>query len=519
MRSITVTIAAALAPLVPALAPLAAQAAPQGMACADLVQLDLKDTTILSATEVPAGPAFYGNTQPTCASPIAAPQLPTYCRVIGVIAPSIGFEVWLPPRAAWNGKFQAFGNHGFAGALDYSDMGPELVKGYAIASGDTGHQGDDPLPWMQNAQQVVDYGHRGVHEMTVKSKAVVKAFYGHAPKYSYYNGCSTGGKQGLTEAQRYPEDYDGIVVGHPNFDQIGNRAQYVWNGQATFGANPSTPLAGAKLALINGAVTAACDALDGVPDGVIDDPRSCPWQPASLLCQAGQDPATCLTQNEVTALEKVYAGPRNPRTGEAVYPGLVKGSERGWGGHTAGPNIFSTADQFFKFMVFRDPGWDYRGFDFDADLAYAIDNFGPIINATDPDLKDFRQKGGRILHYHSYRSTTHTAPKSIEYYEEVVATMNHRRGGELRARDFAKTQEFYRLFMAPGGSGNKGPEKFDPLPYLERWVEQGIAPERIVASNITAGVVDRTRPLCPHPQKAVYRGSGSFDAAESFVCQ
>ena len=317
------------------------------------------------------------------------------------------------------------------------------------------------------------------------------------------------------EAQRYPDDYDGIVVGHPNFDQIGNRAQYVWNGQATFGASPSTPLAGAKLTLINNAVTAACDALDGVVDGVIDDPRSCPWQPSSLLCQAGQNPATCLTQSEVTALEKVYAGPKNPRTGASVYPGLVKGSERGWGGHTAGPNIFATADQFFKYMVFHNPSWDYRSFNFDTDLGFAVSNYGHLVNATNPDLKEFRNKGGKILHYHSYRSTTHTAPKSIEYYEEVNATMNRGR----RHADFEKLQDFYRLFMAPGGSGNKGPEKFDPLPYLERWVEQGVAPARIIASNITAaGVVDRTRPLCPHPQVAVYTGSGSIDAAENFVC-
>ena len=489
------------------------------MACADLVQLDLPDTEILSATEIPAGPFPYGSTAPTCASPFASPQLPAHCRVIGVIAPSITFEVWLPTREAWNGKFQGFGNHGFAGDIDYSDLGPELVKGYAVASTDTGHAGPDPLPWMQNLQQIIDYGYRGVHEMTVKSKAVVKAFYGKAPKYSYFNGCSTGGKEGLMEAQRYPDDYDGIVSGHPNFDQIGNRAQYVWNGQATFGANPPAPLAGAKLALINTVVTAACDARDGVVDGVIDDPRSCPWQPSSLLCQAGQDPATCLTQIEVAALEKVYAGPSNPRTGEAVYPGLVKGSERGWGGHTAGPNIFSTADQFFKYMVFKDPNWDYRAFDFDADLAYAEQNFAHLINATDPNLRAFKKAGGKLLHYHSYRSTTHTAPKSIEYYEEVVAVMNHRHRGHLKPRDFEKAQDFYRLFMAPGGAGNKGPEKFDPLPYLERWVEQGIAPDRIIASNITAGVVDRTRPLCPHPQVAIYKGSGSIDAAENFVCR
>jgi feruloyl esterase len=491
---------------------------PQPMSCADLVQLDLPDTRMVSATEIPAGPFPYGSTAPTCASPIASPNLPAHCRVIGVVAPSITFEVWLPLEN-WNGKFQAFGNHGFAGEIDYSDLGPELVKGYAIASTDAGHAGPDPLPWMQNEQQIIDYGHRGVHEMTLKSKEVVRAFYGRKPKYSYFNGCSTGGKEGLMEAQRYPEDYDGIVVGHPNFDQIGNRAQYVWNGQATFGASPAAPLAGAKLTLINNAATAACDALDGVVDGVIDDPRSCPFQPMSLLCAAGQDPATCLTQIEVTALAKVYAGPRNPRTGESIYPGLVKGSERGWGGHTAGPNIFATADQFFKFMVFKDPSWDYRTFDFDADIAYAVNNFGHIVNATSPDLRAFEKNGGKILHYHSYRSTTHTAPKSIEYYEEVAAFMNHRRRGELKANDLRKTQDFYRLFMAPGGSGNKGPEKFDPLPYLERWVEQGMAPDRIIASNFTAGVVDRTRPLCPHPQVAVYKGSGSIDAAENFVCR
>jgi feruloyl esterase len=485
------------------------------MPCADLVTLELPDTTIMSAEEVPAGPFPFGGTAPTCASPIASPQLPAFCRVIGVVATAITFEVWLPLEG-WNGKFQAFGNHGFAGSLDYADMGPELVKGYAIASTDTGHAGDDPLPWMQDAQQIIDYGHRGVHEMTLKSKEMVRAFYGRPAKYSYFNGCSTGGKQGLTEAQRYPEDYDGIVVGHPNFDQIGNRAQYVWNGQATFGANPVAPLAGAKLALINNAATAVCDALDGVVDGVIDDPRSCPFQPASLLCAAGQNPATCLTSTEVTALEKVYAGPKNPRTGAPIYPGLVKGSERGWGGHTAGPNIFSTADLFFKFMVFRDPNWDYRSFDFDTNLAYAVDNFGHIINATSPDLTAFRKRGGKILHYHSYRSTTHTAPKSIEYYDEVVSFFHK---GQERNDGYEKVESFYRLFMAPGGSGNRGPDRFDPLPYLERWVEQDIAPDRIIASNIAAGVVNRTRPLCPYPQTAVYTGKGSIDEAENFVCR
>jgi feruloyl esterase len=487
---------------------------PRQIPCADLANLNLPDTTITLAQEVPAGPFPFGDTAPTCASDIASPQLPAFCRVVGVVAPQITFEVWLPLEN-WNRKFEAFGNHGFAGNIEYSDMGPELVKGYAIAGTDTGHAGNAPLPWMQNEQQVIDYGHRGVHEMTVMSKAIVEAFYGQPARYSYFNGCSTGGKEGLMEAQRYPDDYDGIVVGTPNFAQIHNRAQYVWNGQVTF-ANPETTLSAAKLPLINNAAVAACDAIDGIVDGVIDDPRSCPFQPASLLCSFGQDPNTCLTAAQVGALENVYAGPRNPRTGEEVYPGLVRGSELGWGGHTTGPNIFSTADQFFKFMVYNDPNWDYKTFDFDTDLAFTDANFSQIIDAIDPDLRAFRNHGGKILHYHAWSSTVHTGTRSIEYYEDVVSFIH---SGKARGEAFAKTQEFYRLFMAPGGSGSKGPSTFDPLPYLERWVEHGIPPKKIIAHHSTSGVVDRTRPLCPYPQVAVYKGSSSTDDAANFVCR
>lgn len=483
------------------------------MPCADLVQLSLPDTVIRSAVEVPAGPYPFATTAPTCSSDIASPQLPAFCRVTGVVAPQITFEVWLPLEN-WNGKFEGYGNHGFAGNIEYSDMGPELVKGYAVAGTDTGHQGN-ATAWMQNMQQIVDYGSRGIHEMTVKSKAIIKAFYGKPPKYSYFNGCSTGGKEGLMEAQRYPEDYDGINVGgSANFAQIDNRVQYVWNGQVTFGKG--TPLAGATLALINNAAVAACDALDGIVDGVIDNPLTCPFQPSSLLCTAGQAPSTCLTAAQVEALEKVYQGPRNPRTGEEIYPGLVRGSERGWGGHTAGPNIFSTADQFFKFMVYNDPTWDYRTFNFDSDLAYTHAIFSPLIDAINPDLSAFRKRGGKILQSHLWSSTTHTATRSIEYYEQVASLMH---AGKHHGDKFGKTQEFYRLFMAPSASGSKGPDTFDALPYLERWVEQGIPPKTILASHKTSGVVDRTRPLCPYPQRAVYKGSGSTDDAANFRCR
>jgi feruloyl esterase len=502
--------------------------AAQPMACANLVQLDLgADVKIDSAVEMAEGTPLRsivptGSLAPTCSHDVVANTLRGFCRVQATIKPTkdsnIKIEVWLPLQG-WNGKFQGYGNHGFAGNIDYVDLGPELNKGYAVAGTDTGHQGGG-TGWMQVHEQIVDYGSRGIHEMAVKAKAITEAFYGTAPKYSYFNGCSTGGKEGLMAAQRYPEDFDGINIGgSANFDQIGNRVQYVWNGQVTFGRG--VPLANTTarrtLDFINDAVVAACDEIDGIKDGVLDDPRECDFQPASLLCKAGQDPNTCLTALQVDALEKVYQGPRNPRTGEELYPGLVRGSERGWGGHTAGPNIFATADQFFKFMVYNNPAWDYRTFNFDSDFAFAKSGFSPLIDAVDPSLDAFRKRGGKLLFSHLWSSTTHAATKSIEYYEEVARRLHG--GDNDNGYAFGKTQEFFRLFMVPSASGSKGPDTFDSMPLLEKWVEQGIPPKSILAVHKTSGVVDRTRIVCPYPQRAVWTGQGSTDDAANFVCR
>ncbi len=533
-------VACVLASIVPAI-PAAARAddAPaqsrmsKPASCADLARLKLPNTTITSATVLPAGPfanasmgdplATEGTTSPapTCSSNTASPELPTFCRVTGAIttpgaAEPINIEVWLP-LDHWNGKFEAVGNHGFAGEIEYADMGPELVKGYAVAATDTGHAGAAATAWMQNHQQIVNYGSLGIHEMTVKSKTIVRAFYGKSPKYSYFNGCSTGGKEGLMEAQRYPEDYDGINIGgSANFAQIHNRVEYVWNGQVTFG-NAATPIGPAKAALVNAAAVAACDARDGVVDGVIDDPLTCPFKPSSLVCKPGQDPSTCLTAAEAEAVEKVYDGPRNPRTGEEIYPGLARGTELGWGTGTTGPGV-STADTFFKFMVYNDPNWNFETFDFDRDLIATDEKFSPLIDAINPDLHAFERHGGKILQSHLWSSVVHPAARSIEYYEQVVSVMN---GGKkhLDNRDFEETQDFYRLFMAPGGSGSKGPGTFDSLPALERWVEQGIPPDSIIASHFTGTAVDRTRPLCPYPAIEAYKGSGSIDDAANFECR
>jgi len=495
-----------------------AGAAAAPMACAELEQLKLPQASVRSAVEVPAGALPAGTPVPTFPPNTPASALPAYCKVKAVVAPSIGFELWMPLKG-WNGRFEGLGNHGFAGTLDRGDMAWQLARGYAVASTDTGHAGNEPLPWMQNPQQLTDYGYRAVHEMTVNAKTLVDAFYGRTPHHAYWNGCSTGGKQALTEAQRYPADYDGISVGDANFDQIGNRAQYVWNGQATF-ANPATKLSSAQLSLVNKAVLKACDALDGVADDSIEDPRQCGFDPAVLQCQPGQDAAACLSAEQVGAVKKLYAGPRNPHTGEEIYPGLTPGSELGWGGVVNGPNIYATADQFFKYMVFKRPDWDWRTYDFDADWVTSRTGFDRILNATDPDLRAFEQRGGKLFQYHGWKDTVHPAMRSIEYYESVLSALDAH--GD-RKQAIARTQKFYRLFMVPGSNGcasaGAWPDVFDPMDTLTRWVEKGTAPDRVLVSHRTNGAVDRTRPLCAYPKVAVYDGSGSSDEAKNFRCQ
>jgi feruloyl esterase len=505
--------------------------------CEKMASLALPNTTITSATTVPAGPFSalpvgdpYAaerttGTAPTCSSNTTSPELPAFCRVTGGIAETgaaepINFEVWLP-LDNWNGRFEAMGNHGFAGEIEYSDMGPELVKGFAVAATDTGHAGSAATAWMQNHQQIVDYGYLGIHEMTVKSKAIVKAFYGDPPKYSYFNGCSTGGKEGLMEAQRYPDDYNGINVGgSANFNQIHNREEYVWNGQVTFG-NAMTPLNAPQTTLVNSAAIAACDALDGVMDGVIDNPLTCPFKPSSLLCTGSETPPACLTSAQVEAVEKVYEGPHNPTTGQEIYTGLGIGTELGWGSEVASGGSVSTAQTFFEYMVYNEisPPWNFETFNFTSDVFYTDSRFAILLDAINPDLSAFRSHGGKILQSHLWNSVVHPAERSILYYDQAVGATNGYDKSVLHGRDFDQTQEFYRLFMAPGGTGSKGPGTFDSLPYLQLWVEKGIPPTSILASHYTSGVVDRTRPLCPYPAFAVYKGSGSTDVAANFECQ
>ena len=493
---------------------------PTLLSCAELSALELDDTTIALAEPVAAG-----SFAPTEGA--EAMDLPAFCRVVGVIAPAINFEVWLPDE--WNGKFQGVGNGGMAGRIRYDALTLALRRGYATASTDTGHKigaGSFDAEWAFGRPDLVeDYGHRGLHRTTVNGKAITTAFYGAPPTYSYYSGCSKGGLQGLMEAQRYPGDYDGIVAGSPAHDWTRFYAGgHLWYAQATL-ADPESYIPPDKVGLLGDAVNAACDDLDGIEDGVLADPRRCDFDPAALTCQAGDDPATCLTDKQATAVRAIWSGGKTA-DGERIYPGLVPGGESepgAWERWMTGPEPFAgihfrAADGFFKYMVFEDPEWDFRSFDWDADLAFALEKVGPMLDAVDPDIDAFRDRGGKLIVYHGWADPDISALSAIDYYEAVASRLGN--DGD-RDAGLAATAEFYRLFLVPGMGhcrGGPGPDQFDALSALEAWIEESTPPERIEASKMQDDEVLRTRPLCPYPQEAKWTGQGSTDDAANFVC-
>jgi feruloyl esterase len=437
-----------------------------------------------------------------------------FCRVAGVVEPAINFEVWMPAEG-WNGKLNGVGNGALAGGINYPAMVGPLTNGYASASTDGGHQSPAPVlgDWMLGHPELWDdFGYRAIHVMTRNAKAIIAAYYGQAPDYSYFTGCSGGGQQGLAEAQRYPADYDGIVSGAP-----ANFPTRMWPGETWPSyvthrdADSAIPVE--KLPLIHDAALAACDALDGVEDGLITDPRECDFDPATLLCK-GADAPDCLTAGQVDSVQKVYEGLKDPTTGEQFWLGYEPGSELDWPGHIGEP--FVIPQGYFKGCVCEDANWDWTTFDFtdpeDFAILYDADaRYAPHLNATDPDLTAFNELGGKLILWHGWADQNIAPRNSINYYNSVVAVV----GSE------DETQEFLRLFMVPGMghcSGGPGPGTFDALAALEQWVEEGVAPEQITGTHLTKGVVDLSRPLCPYPQVAQYTGTGSTAEAENFVC-
>ena len=485
--------------------------------CESLASLSLPAVTVTAATSVAAGafapPAAVGRGSGIRgAGPTSFSELPAFCRVAATLRPSadsdIKIEVWLP-AAGWNGKLEAVGNGGWAGTISYPALGTAIAAGYASASTDTGHVGGSGSFALGHPEKLIDFGYRAVHEMTVAAKAMTTAFYGEGPKRLYWNGCSTGGKQGLAEAQRYPADFDGIIAGASANAMMRIHVAALWIGLAVHGDDASY-IPPEKYRTIHDAVMGACDAIDGVKDGLIADPRRCRFDPKTLECRQGDGPS-CLTARQVDAARKIYAAVRNPRTGKDIAPGLEPGSELGWA-FLAGPQPTSVALDTFKYIVFENPAWNFHAFNFDTDVARADAVDRGTNNALDPNLRPFFDRGGKLLMYHGWSDPNIAPRNSIEYYGSVQKAL----GGE------SKTRESMRLFMFPGMAhcgGGEGPNSFDAIGALDRWVENHQAPDQILASHRSSGVVDRTRPVCAYPQVAAYRGAGSIDDAASFVCR
>jgi len=446
------------------------------------------------------------------APPAALVDLPAFCRVTLTLAPSsdsdIKSEVWLP-LAKWNGKFQQVGNGGWGGSIQYAALASALSRGYAVSSTDTGHVGDTAQFALGHPEKLIDFGYRAVHETAVQSKAIVTAAYARAPRLSYFVGCSGGGRQAFMEAQRYPQDFDGIVAGAPGYNRTDQSFQLVAASQATH-RDAASFIPREKLAVLHRAALNACDQRDGLRDGLISDPMRCKFDPAVTAC-SGADGPDCLTAPQVGAAKAIYAPVVNPRTGEEVFPGVEPGSEPRWTVNAGGARPLGMSDDFFKYVVFADPGWDFRTLDVATHVERARKADGGIVSATSPDIKQFVSRGGKFVIYHGWGDTNVPPRSSVNYYTRLVET--------LGASD---TDRSVRLFMAPGMGhcgGGEGPNVFDALTALEHWREDGKAPAEILASLQADGRVVRTRPLCPYPQIAQYKGSGSIDDASNFVCR
>jgi feruloyl esterase len=465
-------------------------------------------------------------------------SVPAFCRVVAEAKPTadsdIRLEVWLP-ASGWNGKLQGIGNGGFAGLIDYMQLGVAVTKGYAATATDTGHGGTpiDATWAVGHPEKVVDFGHRGIHEMTRVAKEAVHAFYGKNPQRSYFAGCSDGGREALMEAQRYPTDYDGILAGAPANNWTALLATAVADTQALT-LDKASFIPPAKVPAIYAAVLKSCDDLDGVRDGILNDPRQCHFDPETMACQVGEDPDKCLTAPQAAALKKIYAGLHDAH-GHELFPGYLPGAEDGPGGWAlwiTGPAPTKSLMAFFGLgfysnMVYEDSAWDYKTFAIESGLNAAHEKTAKALNAVDPDLEPFKKRGGKLILYHGWNDPAIPALSTVRYYDQVIAKMGQ-----------SNADSFLRLYMIPGmqhcdngpgadSFGQVGQLVFDDPQHsvdaaLEQWVEKGTAPATITASKYAGD--DRqhpkmTRPLCAYPQSAKYKGAGDANDAASFGCE
>lgn len=506
-----------------------APATPGVERCAALVGTRLGSATIEAAEPIARGDQLLSLARRLVLMVLIRGRLPDlsvqadFCRVTAKVRPvqdsTITTEVWLPHQ--WNGKLVGTGGGGFSGGLGATFitlMGP-LAKGYAGLATDVGHEETDSAKFThESRQQYLDYAYQGNHVAVEFAKALVASYYGTPSKRAYFHGCSNGGRDALMLAKRFPNDYDGIIVGAPAAGWSRLMTSFAWNAQAA----RTAPKLKDKLEVVQRAAISKCDALDGVRDNLLENPASCPFDPADLQCRNG-DGDDCLNADEVAALRKIYAGP-TLRDGTKVYAGMPPGGEAlpdNWENWIATEDSAQAnfAKETFRWMVHGDPEWDIARFDIDRDFPMALERMGPIMDSDDPDLRAFTGRGGKLLLYHGWNDAAIPAGATLDYYAALRGTLG------------PVADEHTRLFMMPGVmhcGGGAGPTIYDMLDPLDRWVESGVAPDRILATEyappatfvpLPSAVVKRTRPLCPWPKVARYDGSGSSDDAANFNCQ
>jgi hypothetical protein len=507
---------------------------PSQRSCEDLVKLSLTNATVTSAVSVASG----FKPPPNPHLPPTDIALPAFCRVQGIARPTsdseIRFEVWLPV-SGWNGKFEQVGNGSLAGTIPLAAMAEPLLRGFATAGTDDGHTGapTDGSWAIGHPEKLIDFGYRAVHETSVQAKAILRGFYGKDPAQSYFVGCSDGGREALMEAQRFPADFHGIVAGAPanSWTHLMFRGE---QNQRAMVDNPASYIPAGKLAVLQAAALAQCDALDGVKDGLIQNPRACRFDPAVVLCKDADSPE-CLTAAQVEAAKKIYGPVIDSRTGDQISPGYSQGAEAvasTWATWITGPKAGATAvgpliaNSFFSGMVFEDPKWDPQTLNFSSDVKRTDDKLAPILNSTNPDLRSFKARGGKLIQYHGWGDAAIPPQDSIDYFESVQSATG-------------TTNDFYRLFMVPGMShcgGGTGANVFgnglgapapdaahDVVMALDQWVVHAVAPDQIIATGFVDGNpakdVVMKRPLCPYPQEAQYKGTGDTNSAASFTCK
>jgi len=476
--------------------------------CESIASLALPNTRVTVAVPVAAG-AFVAPAPPPFPMPTDFSRMPAFCRVAATIAPvpesEIKIEVWLP-AAGWNGKFVGIGNGGMSGAIWYFAMAEPLSLGYAVASTNTGHDGGqaDSRFAVGQPEKLTDFSWRAVNEMTVKAKAIIIAHYGRAARYSYWVGCSAGGRQGVVEAQRFPADYDGISAGAPAYNMVPLMA-FAAKAQG-FMTDRSLGLGLPQLNLIKAAAIAACDARDGVTDRVVEDPRTCAFDPGTLLCADGNT-TNCLTTQQVAAVRSLYEGVKNSRTGATLMPGPAPGGEPAW--NLMRPGVFPIGGNFFRQFVMRDSTWTPSMMDVDRDVMRAIAEDVAGLTVVEADLSGYFARGGKLLLWHGWTDALISAHSTIDYHQRVMASSG------------SGARNGMRLFMLPGVdhcNGGEGTFVVDVLGVIDAWVTSGQAPDRIVAQRPLPGSTPRTRPLCAYPQVARYRGQGSTDEERNFAC-